>query len=111
MEKKLVSIIIPVHNAGSYLADTLDSVAACTYRPLEVVFYDDCSTDSSLKIIEAWQTKMLNNKIDIDITIGKSTDTVPGGKKHHIYIAHTYLYIYIYVSYLIPQLEYRSSLQ
>jgi glycosyltransferase involved in cell wall biosynthesis len=48
----LVSIIMPVYNAADFLVDALDSIAAQTYRPLELVVFDDCSTDLSPKILQ-----------------------------------------------------------
>lgn len=50
--KPLVSIIVPVYNAEAFLEETLRSLAACTYEPLEVVTVDDGSTDGSLHILE-----------------------------------------------------------
>lgn len=44
---KLVSIIVPVHNAGAYIAQTIDRVKAQTYTDWELLLVDDCSTDNS----------------------------------------------------------------
>ncbi len=49
-----VSVIIPVHDAGRWLAQALASVAAQTYRDREVVIVDDGSTDAAtLALLDA----------------------------------------------------------
>ncbi len=45
-----LSVVVPVHNVEAYLADCLDSIAAQSYRDLEVVLVDDGSTDGSAEI-------------------------------------------------------------
>ena len=52
--KPLVSVIIPVYNAAPYLQETLDSILASTYRPVEVVMVDDGSKDNSLSIAKSY---------------------------------------------------------
>ena len=41
-----VSVIMPVFDAGPFVTEALDSVAAQTYRDFEVVIVDDGSTES-----------------------------------------------------------------
>jgi len=43
------SFLIPVYNVGKLLNRCAESVLAQTYTNFEVIFYDDCSTDDSLK--------------------------------------------------------------
>jgi glycosyltransferase involved in cell wall biosynthesis len=50
VDRPLVSVIIPVHNTGRYLGDSLRSVLAQGYRPIEVIVVDDGSTDDSAKV-------------------------------------------------------------
>ena len=45
-----ISIIIPIHNASSYLEDAVNSVKSQTYKNWELILVDDHSTDSSAKI-------------------------------------------------------------
>lgn len=47
----LVSVITPVYNAERFIEHTLKSVLAQTYRNIEIVLVDDCSTDDSRAII------------------------------------------------------------
>lgn len=47
MARELISIIIPVYNAGKYLEACVTSVLSSTYEQLEVILVDDCSTDNS----------------------------------------------------------------
>lgn len=50
-----VSVLIPVYNAEKYITRTLESVLSQTYKDIEIVLVDDCSKDSSEKIIARYQ--------------------------------------------------------
>lgn len=52
-----VSVVIPVYNMEAFLAETLDSVLASTYRDIEVVVIDDGSKDDSLAIARQYEQK------------------------------------------------------
>ena len=47
-----VSVILPNYNYERYLSQRLLSVLRQTYRPYEVLFLDDCSTDESVGVAE-----------------------------------------------------------
>lgn len=58
---KPISIIIPVYNRQHLIVRALDSVAAQTYRPIELVVVDNASTDSSRNIVRAWRERVVGN--------------------------------------------------
>ncbi|WP_340110386.1 glycosyltransferase [Pikeienuella sp. HZG-20] len=43
----MVSIVIPLFDKQDFIAETLGTVAACSYAEKEVIVVDDCSTDAS----------------------------------------------------------------
>lgn len=47
---ELVSVLIPVYNAAAYLEECLTSVTNQTYPQLEILIYNDGSTDGSLEL-------------------------------------------------------------
>lgn len=57
MQKNLVSIITPTYNCGSFIAETMDSVLAQSYTDWEMIIVDDCSTDDTRAVVEAYQAK------------------------------------------------------
>ena len=50
----LLSIIVPNYNNSIWLRDCLDSILAQSYRNIEIIVSDDCSTDDSLEIIRSY---------------------------------------------------------
>ena len=61
-----VSIIIPVYNRASIVVDTLNSVVAQTYRPLQLVLVDNYSTDDTLQVLETFKKE--HPSLDVVIT-------------------------------------------
>ena len=53
MSEKLVSVCINVYNAEKFIGKTINSVINQTYKNLQIIIIDDCSTDNSLSIIES----------------------------------------------------------
>ena len=52
-KKPLVSVIVPVYNVEGYLDECLNSIRHQTYTNLEVLLIEDCSTDSSMTVLQA----------------------------------------------------------
>ena len=54
MKKPMISVIVPVYKAEAYLPRCLDSLAAQTYRELEILLIDDGSPDGSGAVCEGY---------------------------------------------------------
>ena len=52
-----LSVVMPVHNAGPFLADAIGSVLDQTYSDFEFVILDDASTDGSFEVAREWATQ------------------------------------------------------
>ena len=50
LNKKLVSVIVPVYNTAKYLSACIDSILNQTHKNLEVILINDGSTDESSQI-------------------------------------------------------------
>ncbi len=60
-EPGLVSVIIPTYNRAHRIVETLDSVHAQTYRPIEVIVVDDGSTDDTADVFAGWRAGHLSD--------------------------------------------------
>jgi GT2 family glycosyltransferase len=53
-ELGLVSVIVPTYNRANLIEDTLDTVYAHTYRPIELIVIDDGSTYNASVLMSEW---------------------------------------------------------
>ncbi len=58
-----VSVIIPIYNAKTVLRQAIQSVIGQSYRNLEIILVNDCSTDSSLAVCRQFAQK--DNRITV----------------------------------------------
>lgn len=70
MSQPLVSIIVPVYNAGELLSPCLSSLVRQTLKEIEIILVLDCPTDGSDKVCEEFATrdsriKIVRNEHDI----------------------------------------------
>ena len=47
----VVSVIIPLYNGEKFIRKTIQSILNQTYKDVEIIIVDDCSTDNSKEVI------------------------------------------------------------
>ena len=63
MKNNLISILITNYNKEYFLKRCLDSVSKQNFKNYEIIMFDDCSNDGSLKIAEKYRKiKIIRNK-------------------------------------------------
>lgn len=61
----LFSVIIPTYNRAALISETLDSVKAQNYRPIQIIIVDDGSTDNTVSIVRDWDQQMSEETLRI----------------------------------------------
>lgn len=65
INKELVSIVIPVHNAENFIKDTIDCVRAQSYQKWELLLIEDGSTDHTMDITTAYLDEFKDERIHL----------------------------------------------
>lgn len=71
-----VSIIVPVHNGEKHLRETMECITKQTLTDIEIIFVDDGSTDTTVRIIEEYQ------KEDARIILFKNSKSNAGAARN-----------------------------
>ena len=67
--EEFISILITNYNKSKFLKKSLDSLKKQNYKNFEIIIFDDCSTDNSLKIIKKFKKiNLITNKKKIYFT-------------------------------------------
>ena len=59
IKKKLVSILVNNYNNEKYIKNCINSCLDQTYKNIEVIIYDDNSSDRSISIIDKLKDKII----------------------------------------------------
>lgn len=74
-----VSIVVPVYNVSAYIKRCVDSIAAQSYKYIEVLFVDDCGSDDSVAQINefisrsAIECKLLHHSSNRGLSAARNT--------------------------------------
>ena len=58
-QQPLVSVIMPVYNAGLYVKQAIESILSQTYCNIELIIFDDNSIDASVQIITSFSDERI----------------------------------------------------
>lgn len=58
ISNSIISICLATYNGQKYLKEQLDSIVNQTYKDIEVIVQDDCSTDNTVNILDTYKDKL-----------------------------------------------------
>ncbi len=68
-----ISVILNVHNGEHFIKRAIDSVINQTYQPLEIIIWDNCSTDGTKNIIRNYKN-LIYYKSKIKTNLGEARE-------------------------------------
>lgn len=74
----LVSIVVITYNSSKYVLETLESAKAQTYRNIELIVSDDCSTDDTINLCRTWIAKNKDYFVRSKLIITDKNTGIPG---------------------------------
>jgi alpha-1,3-rhamnosyltransferase len=81
-KEPLVSIIVVAYNSSKFVMDTLESAKKQTYRNIELIVTDDCSTDNTVVLCSNWLDENKERFVRAElITSPKNTGTAPNANR------------------------------
>lgn len=78
MKTNLVSVIIPAYNCGQYLEECVLSLQNQTYKNIEIIICDDCSSDNTYEVM-----KKLKHKYSNVVIIKNKTNIKAGATRNN----------------------------
>lgn len=81
-KEPLVSIIVVTYNSSKFVIDTLESAKVQTYKNIELIVTDDCSTDNTIELCQIWIRENKERFIRLElITTPRNTGTAPNANR------------------------------
>ena len=63
LTKEMISIVLPVYNGEKYLSQSIESCLNQTFKNIELIIVNDCSTDNTLNIANQYAEKDCRVKV------------------------------------------------
>lgn len=72
MTRPLISVVVPVYNGGSFLAEALASVFTQTYSNIEVIVVNDGSTDDTKQVAESFSSTKVVDTVNAGVSVARN---------------------------------------
>jgi len=72
----LASVAVITYNSSEFILETLNSVKNQSYKNIELIISDDCSTDTTVKLCKEWLSKHENHFVKTDLITAKKNTGV-----------------------------------
>lgn len=72
-----VSVVVVAYNSAKTILETLDSIYAQTYSPLELIIADDASTDDTATIAREWIDAHRSRFVRAEIIVAEKNGGIP----------------------------------
>lgn len=71
----LISIIIPTYNRANVICNAIASALSQTYKNIEIIVVDDCSTDNTLEKIKYFgeKIKVIKHSVNMHVSAARNT--------------------------------------
>lgn len=67
------SIVIPAYNYAQYLDDCIQSCLAQTYKNIEIIVVDDCSTDNTFDVVKKYPVTYIRHQENFGLPTARNT--------------------------------------
>ena len=97
-----ISVVVPVFNRAKVVERTLDSIAAQTLRPLDLILVDTASTDDSQAVLRTWAARNESEGLRIRILHEKRQGAAAARSRGLSEVTTPYVYFFDSDDYLFP---------
>jgi glycosyltransferase involved in cell wall biosynthesis len=73
----LVSIVVITYNSSKYVLETLESAKEQTYRNIELIISDDCSTDNTVELCRNWIEENKSRFVNTELVTVEKNGGIP----------------------------------
>lgn len=88
MQNPLVSICVITYNSSEYVLETLESAKDQTYKNVELIISDDCSTDNTVQLCRKWIEENSYRFVRCEVLVPKCNTGVAANLNRAIAASH-----------------------